>query len=82
MTRTTGKFTITQLKDSSWYQPEWGDCVCPICPKEFQITDDASDEDYKRQAYDHKVTHWKCNCGVAFEENLLLKKLHIYTAHR
>ena len=77
----TAKVTITKIKDNSWNEPEWGDCVCPICPKEFTITDDESEEVYKSHVYDHKVTKWDCNCGVAFEESLL-KKLHIYTVHR
>ena len=82
MTPKTAKVTITKIKDNLMYEPEWGDCVCPICPKEFKITDDDSEEDYKSHIYDHRVAHWNCNCGVAFEENILLKKLHIYILHR
>ena len=65
----------------SWDEPELGECVCPICPNKFIVTDDQTEKAYKSHVFDHKVTEWDCYCGVKFYGNTF-KKLHLYTVHR
>ena len=75
---------IDKIIEKSGYEPDRGPCVCPICTKEFVIPDEQSEKYYRRHIYQHRVTKWECNCGVAFieEKQNLSKKFHIYTVHR
>lgn len=66
------------------YKPDLGRCVCPICAKEFIITDELIDKEYRRHIYHHRVTKFDCDCAVVHEQHKHNhpKKFHIYTEHR
>ena len=63
---------------------ETGPCMCPMCPKDFLISDEAGEKEYRRHIYQHKVSKWDCQCGVTHEKHKYKhpKKFHIYTVHR
>ena len=63
---------------------ELGPCLCPLCPQTFHISDDASEKEYRRHIYQHRVSKWDCQCGVVHPKHKHNhpKKFHIYTVHR
>ena len=75
---------IDKLIAESGISLEMGHCVCPMCAKDFLISDTASEKEYRRHVYHHRVSKWDCQCGVVHEKHKHNhpKKFHIYTVHR
>jgi len=58
-----------------------GSCKCPVCKKEFNITNLQTEKLYRRHLYVHRVKKFDCKCQKICESEKELK-LHIYNSHR
>jgi len=58
-----------------------GPCVCPLCDKQFTVSDLESEKVYRRHLYVHRVKKFDCQCDKTWDTDKDLK-LHIYNSHR
>ena len=58
-----------------------GTCKCPLCKKEFSITDFLTERLYRRHVYTHGTRRFDCECKKTWQ-TVKDFKLHIYTSHR
>ena len=58
-----------------------GPCSCPLCKKQFTVTNLESEKQYRRHLYVHRVKKFECQCETTWQTDKGLK-LHIYKYHR
>ena len=60
---------------------ELGLCSCPLCKKQFNVTDMETEKQYRRHLYVHRVKKFECQCENTWQTDKGLK-FHIYKYHR
>jgi hypothetical protein len=58
-----------------------GTCACPLCKKEFHISQMEDEKNYQKHVIKHRARKFECECQIGWaSENG--KKIHIYSVHR
>ena len=58
-----------------------GSCNCPICDKQFQVKNIATENEYRKHIFHHRVLSFRCECVYEVVNEWSIRS-HVYSHHR